>query len=270
MRARGPARPRVADRAGQGRVGGRATSGRRGRGNGVTARRGAGRGGRRGGHRRGGHRRGEGAGGSRRGARGAGGDPAQAARQRLALPEAVRQPLAAATGLGTRFAFDTYEREVERYGGSEGMRAAEAVFGTDSSSVARLLQAGEDGELALDRTDLAVSSVDDLLDSLGLTPDQRLAFCRGAGETSRDGGEEYRRRGHQLRQTLGRQDCPDTAVLRLLLAERRASLAPAADLLGALRREGLGGDGERRVLELLRRTREGLARAPVDRPPGAG
>ncbi|MFJ6382578.1 lantibiotic dehydratase [Kitasatospora sp. NPDC092039] len=190
-----------------------------------------------------------------------------------------------ATGLGTRFGFDTYEREVERYGGSEGMRAAEAVFGADSSSAARLLQAGEDGELALDRTDLAVSSVDDLLGSLGLAPDERLAFCRGAGDTTRDGGDEYRQRGHRLREALGRPDCPDTTVLRLILAERRAALAPAADLLTALHREGrlarsrtelcrsfvhmhlnrlVGLDGdERRVLELLRRTREGLARAPV-------
>ncbi|MCX5214687.1 lantibiotic dehydratase [Kitasatospora sp. NBC_00240] len=191
-----------------------------------------------------------------------------------------------ATGLGTRFGFDTYEREVERYGGSDGMRAAEALFGTDSSSVARLLQAGEDRELTLDRTDLAVSSVDDLLDSLGLAPAERLAFCRGAGENSRDGGDEYRERGHRLRETIGRPGCPDTAVLRLLLAERRAALAPAADQLGTLRQEGrlrrshtelcrsyvhmhlnrlmgLDGGGERRVLELLRRTREGLARSPV-------
>ncbi|MGW7450016.1 lantibiotic dehydratase [Streptomyces sp. NPDC054787] len=191
-----------------------------------------------------------------------------------------------ATGSGTRFAFDTYEREVERYGGAEGMHAAEAVFGADSSSVARLLQAGEDGELTLDRTDLAVSSVDDLLESLGLAPDERLRFYRGASEVSREGGDEFRQRGHRLRETLGRPDCADTAVLRLLLAERRTALAPAADLLTALRREGrlershtelcrsfvhmhlnrlvgLDGAAERQVLELLRRTSEGLARAPV-------
>jgi thiopeptide-type bacteriocin biosynthesis protein len=33
-----------------------------------------------------------------------------------------------ADGECTRFGFDTYEREVERYGGEGGIRAAEAIF----------------------------------------------------------------------------------------------------------------------------------------------
>ncbi|MEU9047819.1 MULTISPECIES: lantibiotic dehydratase [unclassified Kitasatospora] len=192
-----------------------------------------------------------------------------------------------ATGAATRLAFDTYEREVERYGGNDGVRVAEEVFGADSTSVAWLLQAGEEEEIPLDRTALAVSSVDDLLDTLGLSEPERLAFLRGAAETTREGGDEYRRRGNDLRLALAGPDRPDTEVLRLLLAQRRTALAPAAALLAALRQDGrlrrshgalcrsyvhmhlnrlgLGpaGDGEGLVLELLRRTREGLAKAPV-------
>ncbi|MFF9091000.1 lantibiotic dehydratase [Streptomyces sp. NPDC014991] len=186
----------------------------------------------------------------------------------------------------TRFAFDTYERETERYGGGDGMRVAEAIFGADSASVAELLKASEDGTLGLDRTDVAVSSVDDLLDSLGLTPDEQLAFCRSLCEVSPEGGQLYRQHGPRLRATLGRPDHPDTAAVDPLFVRRRATLAPAVALLTALGRDGglvrnhtelcrsyvhmhlnrllsLDGTDERQVLELLRRTKEGLARAPL-------
>jgi thiopeptide-type bacteriocin biosynthesis protein len=186
----------------------------------------------------------------------------------------------------TRFAFDTYERETERYGGEGGMRVAEAIFGADSTSVAELLEASHNKTLGLDRTNVAVSSVDDLLDSLGMTPDERLAFCRGLCEASPEGGRLYRQHGPRLRTALGRPDHPDTAAVGPLFVRRRAALAPAAALLAALERDGvlarshvelcrsyvhmhlnrllsLDGTDERQVLELLRRTREGLARAPL-------
>ncbi|MFJ6498706.1 lantibiotic dehydratase [Streptomyces virginiae] len=194
-----------------------------------------------------------------------------------------------AARLITSFAFDTYEREIERYGGGEGMWVSEEIFGADSSSVARLIHASEGHELAVDRTDMAVFSVDDLLESLGLTPDERLAFYRSTCQVSRHGGQQYRQRGHQLRESLGRPDRPEASALHVILKERRVALAPSAGLLAALGREGglershielctsyvhmhlnrilpLDGTGERQVLELLRRTREGLTRAPVVGP----
>jgi lantibiotic biosynthesis protein len=39
----------------------------------------------------------------------------------------------------SRFAFDTYDREIERYGGDEATAAAECVFAADSRAVAELL-----------------------------------------------------------------------------------------------------------------------------------
>ena len=42
-----------------------------------------------------------------------------------------------------RFAFETYEREVERYGGDEGMTVAEEIFAVDSDTAAQLLWAPE-------------------------------------------------------------------------------------------------------------------------------
>lgn len=43
-------------------------------------------------------------------------------------------------GVLQRFLFDTYERELERYGGPEGMAAAEELFAVDSLYAARILR----------------------------------------------------------------------------------------------------------------------------------
>ena len=195
-----------------------------------------------------------------------------------------------ADGACTRFALDTYEREVERYGGEDGMRAAEAIFTADSPAVAGMLRLSRQGELPFDLTTLAAVSVDDLLQSLGLDAEQRAQVYRHPEAGSRQDGEEYRRRKGELRQLLGRRgalaDTPGGDALAELLAVRRSALAPTAALLASLERDGalqrprarlcrsylhlhanrlLGVDleQEQRVVELLRRTQEGLRRAPV-------
>jgi lantibiotic biosynthesis protein len=195
-----------------------------------------------------------------------------------------------ADGPCTRFALDTYEREVERYGGEDGMLAAEAIFVADSPAVAGLLRLSREGALTPDRTALAVLSIDDLLQSLGLDAELRAQVYRDAAPPARHDGEEYRRRKAELRQLLGRAEpvaqSPGDDALAELLRARRSALGPAAALLGSLERDGrldrsrgqlcrsyihlhanrlLGTDlqHERLVLQLLRRTREGLNRAPV-------
>jgi thiopeptide-type bacteriocin biosynthesis protein len=181
-----------------------------------------------------------------------------------------------ADGACTRFAFDTYEREIERYGGEDGMHAAEAVFVADSPAVAELLRLSRAGELPYDLTTTAVLSIDDLLESLGLDVEARTALYRDTAP-SPAGGDEYRRRQRELRPLLGR---PSALAP---LAARRAALAPAAALLDSLERPRtqlcrtyvhlhvnrlLGTDpaDEQLALELLRRTREGLLRAPIETP----
>jgi thiopeptide-type bacteriocin biosynthesis protein len=197
-----------------------------------------------------------------------------------------------ATGGCDRFAIDTYEREVERYGGPEGMAAAEELFAADSRCLTALLGCRQDG-LGLDPIDLAVLTTDDLLDALGLDPHRRLQWYGGRVADRRASGPEHRRRKATLRPLLANPQqlasVPGGRAVLDHLAERRAALAPVARRLAQLTADEehdpalhdlaasfvhlhcnrlLGTDpaAERLVLGLLLRTREGLERAPLPLP----
>ena len=194
-----------------------------------------------------------------------------------------------AAGGRDRFAVDTYEREVERYGGPEGMAAAEDLFAADSRCVAALLGRLRDG-LGLDRVGLAVLTTDDLLDALGLDPVRRLEWCTGRVTDRRASGPEHRRRKATLRPLLADPQrlasVPGGREVLDHLAERRAALAPVARRLAHLtaadhpllrdlaasfvhlhgnRLLGTDPAAERLVLGLLLRARESLDRAPLPR-----
>jgi thiopeptide-type bacteriocin biosynthesis protein len=195
-----------------------------------------------------------------------------------------------ADGIRTRFSFDTYSREVERYGGDDGMRAAEAVFAADSPAAAGILRLTREGALPYDLTTLCVMSMDDLLHGIGMSAGDRALVYRRAVPLSPEGGQEYRRRKGELRPLLGYPDSlartPGGKALVALLDERRGDLASAAELLrfledsDRLRRPrtvlcrsylhlhanrllGTNPSHEQVALELLRRTTEGLLRAPM-------
>lgn len=72
---------------------------------------------------------------------------------------------------------DTYDREVERYGGPEGIELAEGLFRADSDAVLEILQMLEGDEGADFRWRLALLGCDLLLSDLGLTPEaKRMAI----------------------------------------------------------------------------------------------
>jgi thiopeptide-type bacteriocin biosynthesis protein len=70
-----------------------------------------------------------------------------------------------------RVAFDTYEREVERYGGARGIELAEQVFAADSDAVLAILADDPDDER---RWLLALRGIDRLLDDLGIADKHQL------------------------------------------------------------------------------------------------
>jgi thiopeptide-type bacteriocin biosynthesis protein len=89
---------------------------------------------------------------------------------------------AADSGRVWRMQLDTYEREVERYGGDRGIELAEQVFHADSDAVLAILRSlTGDGGLEL-RWRLALRGIDLLFDALGLSFEQKRALARTARE----------------------------------------------------------------------------------------
>jgi thiopeptide-type bacteriocin biosynthesis protein len=192
-------------------------------------------------------------------------------------------------GLATRICFDTYEREVERFGGTAGTASAEAIFGADSRAVIEMLRLSRKGLLETDMTSLAILSIDELLAGLGLSEAERLAWYRERVSSRSTAGDDYRRRKEPLRRLLGDPEyirgAPGGDALVRVLAVRSADLAEIGRRLDALTAAGelsqpksvllrsyvhlhcnrlLAGDpsAEEQVLGLLARTRYGLQQAP--------
>jgi class I lanthipeptide synthase len=186
--------------------------------------------------------------------------------------------------LVSRFVLDTYEREIERYGGPAGMSAAEALFAADSRAVADLLRLDLAGALPVDRLILAFAGIDDLLAGLGLDEPARLRLYQHRAGRQRTAGTDYRRRREELCAALRApmlEAVPGAGAVRDVLARRRTAVAAVAVTLNDLANRGtlakplpelchsyihmhcnrlLGADRnlEHTVLELLLRTRWSL------------
>lgn len=136
-----------------------------------------------------------------------------------------------AEGLCQRFCFDTYDREIERYGGPAGIAAVEAIFTSDSPAaidLLALLRATPD----LDRLSATIVSIDDLLAAAGLNEMQRLAWYADRVKSRHSGGDEFRKRKTVLRPILGRVNgvisLPGGDAFARILVQRRRSLGLAA------------------------------------------
>ena len=130
------------------------------------------------------------------------GTPDRLLHETLPLLHRVTAPLLE-TGQLWRVQLDTYEREVERYGGEAGIRLAERVFHADSDAVlavVRQLTGDAGAEL---RWRVALRGIDLLFDDLGLTLEQKRAIARRArhgygsefgadGDFSREVSRRYR------------------------------------------------------------------------------
>lgn len=68
-----------------------------------------------------------------------------------------------------KFEIGSYEREIERYGGPDGVRLAEKVFAIDSACTMEIINLNHRQGISLDRDHLGAFSVIQLLQSLGLS-----------------------------------------------------------------------------------------------------
>ncbi|MEN8906533.1 MAG: lantibiotic dehydratase [Clostridiales bacterium] len=79
-------------------------------------------------------------------------------------------------GFLSKFVIDTYDREVERYGGPDLIDYAEDIFYKDSIIVEEFLYLLNNKELSFDMEKLAVVSIIDYLESFGLSFEEQMNF----------------------------------------------------------------------------------------------
>src|SRR5215217_3652376 len=150
-----------------------------------------------------------------------------------------------------RLQMDTYEREVERYGGDRGIELAEHVFAADSEAVLTII-GSLSGDAGLDlRWRVAMCGIDLLFADLGLTLDEKRSVARrareGFGREFRIDGnfrgqvsQRYRAQRRHLEALLDpAHDAPPPLAAGLVALRRRSlQLAPAAAELRRLEQAG--------------------------------
>jgi len=162
-------------------------------------------------------------------------------------------------GAAWKLQIDTYEREVERYGGDEGIELSEELFFHDSVAVAAMLDslASGGGDSGADlRWRLMVLGVDRMMTDFGydLEGRQRLAErCRT--------GFAGRYRQDALRAPMADRLRRERPALERLLARSEGSeeLQPSLDALAQRSRDSAG-----IVRELRARERQGRLRTTLD------
>jgi thiopeptide-type bacteriocin biosynthesis protein len=86
-------------------------------------------------------------------------------------------------GAVRKLVLDTYEREVERYGGARGIELVEQLFWRDSEAVLGIIELLEGDAGGDARWRLALRGIESLLDALGLSAEQRASVATNAKES---------------------------------------------------------------------------------------
>ncbi|MEA2692625.1 MAG: lantibiotic biosynthesis protein, partial [Acidobacteriota bacterium] len=129
---------------------------------------------------------------------------------------------------------DTYEREVERYGGPEGILVSERLFEADSRAVLEIVQSLEGDEGADARWRLALLGTDLLLSELGLDSAGKIAVLARLRESylREFGGSK------DLRVQLDQKFRAERRSLEALLDLRQAEESALAPGIAVLRERG--------------------------------
>jgi thiopeptide-type bacteriocin biosynthesis protein len=135
-------------------------------------------------------------------------------------------------GLLWRVQLDTYEREVERYGGEEGMLAVERLFHADSEAALDLVEQLP-GDHGLDaRFRLALAGVDSIFEDFGIPLERRRHIARGLAQSlANELGEAEERLRAAGR--LFRRERADVERLLSPGASEAHPLGPGLAVLGA-------------------------------------
>lgn len=138
---------------------------------------------------------------------------------------------------------DVYRREIERYGGPEGLSEAERVFRIDSETTIDLLIATEELPVSM-RWTLCIQSFDRFLGDMGFALDAKLALCapqrkamasRYPGKAlTRALGDKFRK-VRRLLETAVREPAPE---IDDILGRRSERLRPVFERLRRLETDG--------------------------------
>ena len=171
------------------------------------------------------------------------GDPQGLLRETLPALSSLTAPLFD-SGQLWRVELDTYEREVERYGGAGGIEIAEQVFHADSDAVLAIMRALNGGPGADQRWRVALVGIDRLFDDFGLALEHKRAIvrfaCDGYGKELGAGRAFQRALSHRYRDQRAELEAlvngarePPPALRGSIEALRRRSLrmAPLAEEL---------------------------------------
>jgi thiopeptide-type bacteriocin biosynthesis protein len=156
-----------------------------------------------------------------------------------------------------RLQLDTYEREVERYGGAEGIALVERLFGIDSATVLDLLELLEGDEGADIRWRLTLLGIDRLLGDLGLDAAGKLGVLE---RLSRSFWREFKG-DKSMRVQLDQRLRTDRKSLSLFLDGDPETSAPFAPALALFDRRSR--DVAPVVAELAAREAAGRLTSPV-------
>ena len=171
------------------------------------------------------------------------GTPDRLLHETLSLLHRVTAPMLDA-GLLWRVQLDSYEREVERYGGEAGIRLAESAFHADSDAVLEVVRQLPGDAGAELRWRVALRGIDLLFDDLGLTLEQKRAVVQRArhgygsefgvdGTFSREVSRRFRQERSSVEAVLDshRDPPPELAPSLQALHWRSIVLAPVAQEL---------------------------------------
>jgi thiopeptide-type bacteriocin biosynthesis protein len=160
-------------------------------------------------------------------------------------------------GTAWKFQLDTYEREVERYGGDDAIELSEEIFFHDSEAVLEMLDLFTTDAGAEWRWRAILAGIDRLLDDFGFGLEARLKLA----EQCRDGfAKQYRY--ETLRGRLADRLRPQRAMLERLLFRPESAPDEIQPALAALRRRS---EAIREVVRELRaRERRGRLQTQLD------
>ncbi|MCU1325429.1 MAG: Lanthionine biosynthesis protein LanB [Bryobacterales bacterium] len=158
------------------------------------------------------------------------------------LMQALNEPL----GIGKiwRVQTDTYERELERYGGPEGTNIAEYSFCGDSTAVLDILSGMNDFPGTDLRWKIGVLGIDALLSDFGLDHNGKLALCQklrprvSVSRALADRYRTYRKHIYELLVPGSEIESEDIVLARRAFARRSLINRSAASRLQSLRERG--------------------------------